>query len=133
MATVAEILDVELPNDAAEDSFSMLPAMLGTDTQPIRPYVLQQGFGGARYLAIRKGNWKYLAHKGSGGNNYESHPMLKEYFMPDTEPDAAGQLYDLSTDPGETTNLAVKHSDVANEMESLLKSTLQSGRSVPQR
>ena len=71
MATVAEIVGVDLPRDSAQDSFSMLPAIEGTDGGvQIRPYILQQGFSGGRYLAIRKGKWKYLAHKGSGGNNY---------------------------------------------------------------
>ena len=60
MATCAAIVDAQLPKDAAEDSFNMLPAYLGKDAEPIRPYLLQQAFGGARYLAIRKGNWKYL-------------------------------------------------------------------------
>lgn len=131
MATVADIVGVELPHSSAEDSFSMLPALLGEDDgRPIRPYVLQQGFGGAKYLAIRRGNWKYLAHKGSGGNRYESHPMLSEYLISDTAPDAPGQLYDLATDPGETTNLYHEHPNIVAELESLLKATIASGRSA---
>ena len=131
MATVAEIVDVELPNDAAEDSFSMLRALLGEDEKPIRPYILQQGFGGTRYLAIRRGNWKYLAHKGSGGNRYETHAMLKKYQLPDTAPDAPGQLYDLDVDPGETKNVYFEHPEIAKELQSLLEESLESGRSVP--
>ena len=79
MATFAAIVDAKLTNDAAEDSYNMLPALLGQDQQPIRRYILQQGFGGARYLAIRRGPWKYLDHQGSGGNRYESHRLLKKY------------------------------------------------------
>ena len=131
MATVAEIVDTQLPAGAAEDSFSMLPALLGEDQEPIRPYILQQGFGGSRYLAIRRGNWKYLAHKGSGGNRYESHRLLKQYRLPDTAPDAPGQLYDLQTDPGETKNLYFDHPEIVNELKSLLKASIESGRSAP--
>ncbi len=132
MATIAQITAAKLPDDAAEDSFSMLPALLGQDDgKPIRPYILQQGFGGSRYLAIRRGKWKLLAHKGSGGNRYESHRMLKQYHLPDTAPDAPGQLYNLETDPGETTNLYFKRPDITDELETLLKSTLESGRSTP--
>ncbi|MCA9135567.1 MAG: arylsulfatase [Planctomycetales bacterium] len=134
MATVAEIVGATLPDDAAEDSFSMLPALLGHDDgDPIRPYLLQQGFGGQKYLAIRRGNWKYLAHKGSGGNGYENHPLLKEYFLPDNAPQSQGQLYDLSVDPGETNNLSAMHADVANDLQALLDASLASGRSAKQR
>lgn len=125
MATVAEITDSEIPEGEAEDSFSMLPAMTGTDNgEAIRPYVLMQGFGGKRWLAIRQGQWKYLAHKGSGGNNYANHPMLKEYALPDTAPEAPGQLFDLESDPGETTNLASELPEVAKRMSDLLQQAI---------
>ena len=133
MATIAAIIDVELPDSAAEDSYSMLPALLGQDQAPIRPYLLQQGFGGARYLAIRRGRWKYLAHKGSGGNRYESHRLLKKYWLPDTAPDAPGQLYDLEVDPGETKNLYFDHPTIVAELKSLLQESITSGRSAPLR
>ena len=88
MATVAAIIGAELPNDAAEDSFNMLPALLGKDGGPIRPYLLQQAFGGSRTLSIRRGNWKYLDHTGSGGNRYDNDPGLKSFILPDTAPGA---------------------------------------------
>jgi len=132
MATIAEVVDADIPDDAAEDSFSMLPAMLAEDHgKAIRPYILQQGFGGKRYLAIRRGKWKYLAHKGSGGNRYETHEMLQEYQLPDTAPDAEGQLFDLDNDPGETQNLANIRPEIVNELSELLKATMASGRSAP--
>ncbi len=133
-ATVAEIVGAAIPDQAAEDSFSMLPALLGRDgEEPIRPYILQQGFGGARYLALRKGKWKYLAHQGSGGNNYASHSLLREYQLPDTAPEAPGQLYDLEADPGETRNLYHMHPKIVAELRQLLETSLESGRSAPQR
>ena len=130
-ATVAEIIGAEVPKDAAEDSFSMLPAMLGqANDEPIRPYLLAQGFSGKKYLAIRRGKWKYLAHKGSGGNNYANHTMLKEYALPDTAPDAPGQLFNLDTDPGETKNLAEVHPDIAEELNALLEASIANGRTT---
>jgi arylsulfatase A len=130
-ATVAELVGTKLPNNAAEDSFSLVPILEGIDTHPIRPYLLQQAFSGARELAIRRGKWKYLAHKGSGGNKYESNPELKQYFIADTAPSAAGQLFDLESDPGETINMALVHPDVAESMDRLLKQSIESGRSRP--
>ena len=134
IATVAEIVDTPLPDDAAEDSFSLLPAMLDeVYTSPIRPYLLQQGFGGKKYLAIRRGPWKYLAHKGSGGNNYERHAMLKDYRLPDRAPNAPGQLYHLATDPGETNNLSTSRPAIVKELSALLKDSILSGRTARQR
>jgi len=133
MATIAAIVDVKLPDNAAEDSYNMLPALLGEDQKPIREYILQQGFGGARYLAIRRGRWKYLAHQGSGGNRYEGHRLLKNYILPDTAPDAPGQLYDLEADPGETKNLYFTEPNIVDELKSLLAESISSGRSVPRR
>jgi arylsulfatase A-like enzyme len=129
MMTSADILQVKIPDDAGEDSFSMLPMLLGSENQSIRPYLIQQAFTGTKDLAIRRDKWKYLAHKGSGGNNYATNPDLKEFALPDTAPTAKGQLFDLENDPGETENLALIHPDIVSELEMLLKQSLESGRS----
>ena len=129
-ATVAEIVGTQIPASAGEDSFSMLPAMIDSDhDEAIRPYLLQQGFGGKRFLAIRRGRWKYLAHKGSGGNRYDSHKLLKEYQLPEKSPESDGQLYDLLADPGETTNLSAKHPRMVDELKRLLEKSIRNGRS----
>jgi len=130
MSTVAAIVGAKLPDDAAEDSFNMLPALLGQANQPIRPYLLQQAFGGARWLSIRRGAWKYLDHQGSGGNNYDT-PLLKPFALKDTAPDAPGQLYDLSKDPGETTNLYQENPQIVKELKAKLDESKRSGRSAP--
>ena len=130
MATVAAITGTELPRDAAEDSFNLLPALEGQATDPIRPYLLMQAFAGERTLSIRRGNWKYIAHRGSGGNNYDK-GELKPYALPDTDPKAPGQLYDLATDPGETTNLYSKRPEIVKELQALLDESKKTGRSRP--
>lgn len=133
MATVAEIVDFPLPADSAEDSFSMAPAMLTqAETAGIRPYVLHQGFFGARKLAIRRGDWKYLNHQGSGGNTYANSEMLKEFQLPTAAADEApDQLYNLATDPGETQNLVAEHPEIAQELRELLAESIKQGRSRP--
>lgn len=132
LATVAEMTDASVPDGDAEDSYSMLPAMLGRDSgEPIRPYLLMQGFGGKRWLAIRQGNWKYLDHKGSGGNNYSTHAMLKEYALPDTAPNSPGQLFDLESDPGETRNVSLKHPKIAEDLKSQLDASIKEGGRSP--
>jgi arylsulfatase A-like enzyme len=133
MATIAAIIRVDLPKGAAEDSFNLLPALLGQDSGPIRPYLLQQAFGGSRYLSIRRGNWKYLDHPGSGGNRYENNPELKPFILPDTAPGAPGQLHDLEADPGETKNLYFARPEIVKELKALLEQSKASGRSRPDR
>lgn len=129
MATAAAIVGAQLPADAGEDSFNMLPALLGEDDGPIRDYVLHQGFAGAKKLAIRRGKWKYLNHQGSGGNNYAKHPLLQKYRLPETAPDAPGQLYNMDDDPGETTNLFFEHPEIVKQLSELLQQSVESGRS----
>ena len=129
MATVAAIIGVKLPDNAAEDSFNLLPAWLREDHAAIRPYLLQQAFAGQRTLSIRRGDWKYLDHTGSGGNRYENNPGLKPFHLPDTAPDAPGQLYNLETDPGETKNLSFEHPEIVTELKALLEQSKATGRS----
>lgn len=130
MATVAAITGAELPPDAAEDSFDLLPVLEGLATAPIRPYLLTQAFGGDRTLSIRRGDWKYLDHPGSGGNRYDR-GGLKPFALPETAPGASGQLYDLAADPGETRNLDPAEPEVVNELRALLEQSRASGRSRP--
>ncbi len=129
-ATLASVVGYELPDGAATDSFDMLPAMLGVQDpkKSIRPHLLTQSFRGE--FQIRMGKWKYLDHEGSGGNNYDRGAM-KEYALPETEPDAPGQLYDLATDPGETTNLFFKEAAKRRQLQASLEKLKESGRSAP--
>jgi arylsulfatase A-like enzyme len=130
MATCAALVGFELPADAAEDSYNMLPALLGTQgEQPVRKFLLQQALEEA--LSIRDGQWKYLNHKGSGGNDYTAKDYLKPYILEDTDPDAPGQLYNLATDPGETTNLYSKYPEIVQKLKAQLEEYKKSGRSAP--
>lgn len=133
MATVAAIIDKPCPDNAAEDSFNMLPALLGEIKTPIRPYFIAQAFAGARDLSIRRGTWKYLNHTGSGGNNYEGSPGLKRFSIPDSAPRAPAQLFDMKNDPGETKNLYFEQPEVVKELKALLDKAKSSGRTAPRR
>lgn len=135
MATCAALIGFDLPNNAAEDSYDLLPILKGEAQEAVRPYTLQQTW--SAHYSIRIGNWKYLNHRGSGGNDYERKSNflngLKEYIIEDTAPDAPGQLYDLAQDPGEATNLYFQHPERVKEMKALLDQSLASGRSAPTR
>lgn len=131
-ATLASVVGYKLPDDVAVDSFDMLPVMLGrrSDDEPIRPHMLTQSFRGE--FQLRQGQWKYLDHTGSGGNNYEQ-GILKQYALPETTPEATAQLYDLRDDPGETRNLYFEEPVRRQQMQALLGqlTVSQNGRSAP--
>ena len=131
LATVASLVGHELPDEAAVDSFDLLPVLLGVtdEDEPVRPHLLTQSFRGEYQL--RCGDWKYLDHKGSGGNDY-SKELMAPYALPELAPKATGQLYDLEQDPGETRNLFLKERKRREEMQALLaKLTAPNGRSAP--
>ena len=133
-ATCAAIVDLDVPNEAAEDSYDLLPILKGAaEGVAVRPYILQQTISLA--LSIRQGAWKYLDHQGSGGNNYtKDGPWgMKSFALPETDLSAPGQLYDLRNDPGETTNLYTKHPDKVRHLKALLEASNTAGRSAPLR
>ncbi len=129
-ATLASVTGYQLAEKDAVDSFDMLPAMLGVQPagKSIRPHLLTQSFRGE--FQLRQGDWKYLDHQGSGGNSYDK-GVMKPYALPEQASGAAGQLYNLKTDPGETTNLFFKETDRRIAMQKLLQQLKESGRSAP--
>ncbi|MDH3584087.1 MAG: arylsulfatase [Phycisphaerae bacterium] len=133
-ATCAAVVGAPVPDTAAEDSFNMLPVLQGTQgDKPVRPYLLQQTMSLA--LSIRQGDWKYLDHKGSGGNNYKRKGAwgMAQYALPELDPGAPGQLYNLADDPGETTNLYSRQPKIVAELKAKLEQSKASGRSAPGR
>ena len=129
-ATIASIIGYKLGDEDATDSYDMLPAMLGIQdkNKSIRPYLLTQSFRGE--FQLRQGHWKYLDHMGSGGNDYQNQ-NLKKYALPEMAMEASGQLYNLSNDPGEKTNLFFTEAEKRMELQELLKLSEESGRSAP--
>lgn len=129
-ATLASVVGYQLDDSDAVDSFDMLPVWLGLqeESEPIRPHLLTQSFRGE--FQIRKGNWKYLDHQGSGGNNYDR-GVMKPYALPATSITTPGQLYNLENDPRETTNLYDAQPEKRKELQALLQRLKSSGRSAP--
>lgn len=121
LATFAELVDVELPDDAGEDSFSILPSLLGKPRKgPVREATILLSSRGV--LAIRQGDWKLIRALGGGGF---SQPQNQEPMLGDPE----GQLYNLATDPSETVNLWQREPKVVKRLTALLETYEKSGRS----
>ena len=119
MATCAGIVGANLPNNAAEDSYNIFPVLKGEQPEdsPLREFTLHQTISLA--LAIRKGPWKFLYHRGSGGNNYER-PQLSPYAIDDGSGDLPGQLFQLDGDPGETRNVYAQFPEIVAELKQKL-------------
>lgn len=121
MATVAGIVGVRLPADAGEDSYDILPALLGRKLdRPIREATVLHS--GAGMFAIRQGRWKLILGRGSGG---VSPPR---WFKPKPN-EPQGQLYDLRDDPREQRNLWTTRPDVVERLAKLLEKYKKTGRS----
>ncbi len=123
MATVADILDVKLADNTAEDSVSILPAMLGEDKAPLREATVHHSINGS--FVIRQGQWKLAFCPDSGGwsDPKPGNPIVK------TLPPV--QLYDLATDMGEQTNVQDKHPEIVAKLTDLMKKYIADGRSTP--
>ncbi len=123
MATCAAILGAKLPANAGEDSVSLLPALLGKDPAPIHEAVVHHSIAGR--FAIRQGQWKMDFCPGSGGWGKPGDAEAKKQGLPDV------QLYDLSTDLGETKNVEAGHREIVERLTKLLDQTIANGRSTP--
>ncbi|MEO0510457.1 MAG: arylsulfatase [Verrucomicrobiota bacterium] len=122
-ATVAEILDYELPENAGEDSISFLAALKGKEHADNRDHLVSHSVSGL--FAIRKGKWKLLFCAGSGGWTSPNEKEAAKQALPKY------QLYDLEADPGETNNLIASHPEVEKELTALITDIIAQGRSTP--
>ena len=122
MATAAEITGAALPPGAAEDSFSLVPELLGTG-RSARPSVVHHSVNGQ--FAIRSGEWKLAFCPGSGGWSNPRDPLARKNGLPDR------QLYHMASDPAEQKNVIAEKPEVAARLEEELKTIVSNGRSTP--
>ncbi len=123
-ATAADILDIALPANAAEDSVSMLPALLGEDDGPLREATVHHSVDGT--FAIRQGKWKLIDGRGPGASGAGA----TQWDGPQPG-DPPGQLYDLEADRHEDNNVYNEHPDIVEKLKTLLEKYKREGRSRP--
>jgi len=120
MATCAAIIGAKLPDDAAEDSFNIVPALLGQKLdKPIHEAIVHHSIDGM--FAIRQGPWKLVLGRGSGGWDGKGNPN-----------DPPGQLYDMENDPTESSNLYTQRPEIVERLTALLEKYKKDGRSRPE-
>lgn len=105
MRTFADVIGTKLPDNAGEDSFSLLPLLKGEDKS-----IREHAVSATGTPSLRSGPWKYIAAPESG------QPV---------------QLYNLADDLGETKNLTAAMPEKVAEMKALLEKLITEGRSTP--
>ena len=123
MATCAEMFGVKLPDNTAEDSVSILPALLGIDKAPLREALVHHSINGR--FSIRQGKWKLELCPGSGGWGAPGDADAVTRGLPDV------QLYDISADIAETKNLEKENTEMVARLTALLEKYIADGRSTP--
>jgi hypothetical protein len=118
MGTLAALLHIDLPPDAGEDSFNLLPAFLHQKHGPIRKTIVDHSIDGM--FTIREGDWKLELGIGSGGFSV---PRRIEPVPGGVK----GQLYNLADDPHEIYNLYAQRAEIVERLTKLLNEYETSG------
>jgi arylsulfatase A-like enzyme len=105
LATAAEIVGAKLPDNAGEDSFSIVSELLSTAATPARAATIHQSHAGD--LAIRQGPWKAIFHK-----------------------NGKRELFNLGTDLSESTDVLSENADVAARLTALMQDSIDRGRTT---
>lgn len=93
MATLAEVAGISPPE--SQNGISFLPTLTGAGQQDRHDYLYWEFFEKGGKQAIRQGNWKAV--------------RLNRHR---TRKDAPWEIYNLATDPGESTDVASDHPDL---------------------
>ncbi|QDV63078.1 sulfatase family protein [Crateriforma conspicua] len=112
-ATIADVVDRDLPADAAEDSISALPLLLGKRPEiPGREAVFILGNGKDSAVAVCTGTWKLIYRYGS-------------------DEDRGHELYDLSKDPSESHDVTRQYAEIVERLADAYRSAEAAGHTRP--
>ena len=109
MSTCSALLNTNLQNNAAQDSYSLLPLLTPSKkTTYQRRSTVHHSIDG--YFAIRKGDWKLAMCRGSGGWSAPTENQATKNNMP------AVQLFNLKEDPSEQNNVYAKYPEMVRAL-----------------
>ena len=122
-ASFASLTNAKLPDNACLDSMNVMPALLGESDANGRGSLIQQDNGNAGNYGFLAGNWKLQRHDKKRTRNLTVSKTLENTPVPKF------QLYDLSKDPAEKTNVIDQHPDIADKLKKQLATLIEAGRS----
>lgn len=125
MATLAEIIGYELPDGAAEDSFSQLAVLQGDETT-VRPSLVHNTY--RDHYALRDGDW-LLIDAPTGYHRPANAAWEKRYGY--STDDHRQQLFNLSNDLGQRHNVIDDYPERAKQMKKQLQQICKQGHSAP--
>lgn len=127
MATLADYLDFDLPDQSAEDSHDFYPFLSKKNEMPPRNSMVHNMFKD-RY-AIRSDGWVLVNHT-TGAARQPSKAWRNKHEAPPYGEELVG-LYQISKDVGQRKNLAKDHPDKVAELKQVLKTIREQGYSSP--
>lgn len=129
MATVAAVLGEKLPDNAAEDSYNLLPILLGEQRSgPVREATVHHSAQGK--FAIRKGDWVLIDAPSGDDNGARGEPQWLKDERGYTNHDQPGELFNVREDLTERHNLFGERPQLVSELKSLLHKYKREGRST---
>ena len=113
ISTLADLLRLPMPEDAAEDSISFADRLLSAGPSPRGPVVHHSRHG---HLGLRQGRWKLIHANGhGGGGTFEGRGRGDAAPQWSVDPSAL-QLFDMEADPQESHNVAEDHPELVEQM-----------------
>ena len=129
LATVAAILGVKLPDNAAEDSVNVLPVLLGEKLPALaREATVHHSASGK--FAIRKGDWVLIDAPTGDDNGARGEPEFLKTERGYTKHNLPGELFNLREDLGERRNHFAGRPEIVRELKTLLEKYQRDGRST---
>ncbi len=122
MATCADLIGAELPENVSEDGVSYLSLFYGRPLIRTREAIVHHSIQGK--FSIRSGKWKLVFCAGSGGWSSPRDIQAMEQGLPEV------QLYNIESDPSETTNIFSRHPEIVKELTFLMEEYISNGRST---
>lgn len=127
LATIADYLNIILPHNSAEDSFSFLDELIpNTTVEKSRNFAIHHS--GKGKLAIRSDNWVFI-YSHSGDDNDVEPEWFKEGLGVKMH-NLPYELFDLESDPRQTINVAEKYPEKVQELMGALFTAVYEKRTV---
>ncbi|MDG1358548.1 MAG: arylsulfatase [Akkermansiaceae bacterium] len=127
MASLASVVGYDLPDTAAEDSHDLHALWTGAANTSPRQTHIHNTQGHA--FAIRHGDWTLVQRKNGYHSKGYQHWEKKRDYPADEGSEA--QLFNISKDIGQRTNLIDQHPEKAGELATLLEKIQKQGHSAP--